>query len=318
MVRPRRKVATPLNIMVCGREGVGKSVFLRTLLASLALNGKLVDATQATPVPIGSADTRIKVHQPVDVDVAPGLRVALTLIDTPGLPYSASATGDAAQSAEMATVVGYIESQFERFLIEELKVKRNAKSHDTMVHAVLYLLPPMVPFHPVDLAAIQTLSVRANVIPLLAHADSITNRQLETIKAALYKTLADTMPLLDFATADMDGDGTIDDEEEEQFVAEMAELKGALPLTVIGAEFPLPGQPKGASEYLEIDGKKVLGRAYKWGAVNVDDPEHCELHRLKFLIFDFALPGLLASTKNILYESYRTERLMAHAGGKQA
>ncbi|KNE58619.1 hypothetical protein AMAG_04182 [Allomyces macrogynus ATCC 38327] len=304
MFRSRRKIATPLNIMVVGREGVGKSTFLRTLLASLALSGK-VDPTKATPSPV-SNETRIKVHHPVEVDVQ-GHKIALTLIDTPGLPYSAE------QGTELATVMGYIESQFETSLIEELKVKRNPKSADTMVHAILYLLPPMLPFHPVDLSAIRTLANRANVIPLLAHADSITNRQLENLKSSLLKTLQETLPLLDFASADLDGDGIIEDEEEEEFVSEVKKLKDALPYTVIGAEFPLPGQ-KAQSDYLEIDGQKILGRQYHWGCVNVDDEEHCELHFLKYLLFEFALPGLRSFTRCQLYERYRTERLMAHAG----
>jgi septin family protein len=291
--------------MVVGREGVGKSTFLRTLLASLSLNGK-VDPAKAAPVPV-NADTRIKVHHPVEVDVSGGNKVALTLIDTPGLPYSAE------QGTELATVIGYIESQFETALIEELKVKRNPRSPDTMVHAVLYLLPPMLPFHPVDLSAIRMLSNRANVIPLLAHADSITNRQLENLKQSLAKTLGETIDLLSFATADLDGDGQIEDDEEEEFTKEITNLKAALPYTVIGAEFPLPGQ-KTTSDYLEVDGKKILGREYKWGVVNVDDEQHCELHLAKFLVFDFALPGLRGFTKHVLFEKYRTERLMAHAG----
>ncbi|KAI9190000.1 Cell division control protein 11 [Blastocladiella emersonii ATCC 22665] len=304
MFRSRRKAATPLNVMVVGREGVGKSTFLRTLLASLSLNGK-VDPSKATPVPV-STETRIKVHHPVEVECQ-GHKVALTLIDTPGLPYSAE------QGTELATVMGYIESQFETSLIEELKVKRNPKSADTMVHAILYLLPPMLPFHPVDLSAIRTLSNRANVIPLLAHADSITNRQLENLKASLFKTLQENLDLLSFATADIDGDGIIEDEEEEEFTREITKLKQSMPYTVIGAEFPLPGQ-KATSEFLEVDGQKILGREYKWGVVNVDDEQHCELHLAKFLIFEFALPGLRSFTRNVLYERYRTERLMAHAG----
>ncbi|ORZ33946.1 Septin-type guanine nucleotide-binding (G) domain-containing protein, partial [Catenaria anguillulae PL171] len=307
MFRARRKVATPLNVMIVGREGVGKSTFLRTLLASLSLSGK-VDMSKSTPVPV-SGETRIKVHQPVEVDCN-GHKVALTLIDTPGLPYSAE------QGTELATVMSYIESQFETALIEELKVKRNPKSTDTMVHAILYLLPPMLPFHPVDLSAIRTLSNRVNVIPLLAHADSITNRQLENLKQSLAKTLGENLDLLSFATADIDGDGEVEDDEEEEFKREIDHLKTSLPYTVIGAEFPLPGQKSGG-DFLVVDGKNILGREYKWGIVDVDNQEHCELHLAKYLIFEFALPGLRGFTRNVLYERYRTERLMAHAGGKQ-
>ncbi|KAL7747075.1 Cell division control protein 11 [Sorochytrium milnesiophthora] len=305
---------------VVGREGVGKSTFLRTLTSSLALQGK-VDMSSAMPTPINT-ETVIKVHAPIEVDIH-GHKVAMTLIDTPGLPYSAE------QGNELSIVLGYIESQFETSLIEELKVKRNPRSLDTMVHVVLYLLPPILPFHPVDLAAIRALSNRANVIPLLAHADSITNRQLANLKTSLLQTLGESMKLFDFANPEAeegkaDGAEEADDEEEAKFLSEMQDLRNALPLTVIGAEFPLKTKASGGSspsssssltsDYLDVNGKKILGREYKWGVVNVDDESHCELGVVKYVIFEFGLVGLRAHTRDVLYERYRTERLIAHAG----
>jgi septin family protein len=269
----------------------------------LELNG-FVEPDEANVQPINH-DSPIKVYETVDVDTNFG-KAALTLIDTPGLPYNME------QSNQLNTVMAYIEAQFEALLIEELKVKRNPKSSDTLVHAVLYLLPPMLPFHPVDLAAIQALSTRVNVIPLLAHADSITSRQLQTLKENLFARLQEGMNLLEFLNQEVEEGEEVDQEDEEEYLHLATQMRNALPYTIIGAEFPIDGDS--SSVYLEQDGKKILGRQYKWGIVNVDDEQHCELYQVKHLLFDFSFPALRAHTRDVLYEFYRTERLMAHAG----
>ncbi|KAI9140751.1 Septin-type guanine nucleotide-binding (G) domain-containing protein [Paraphysoderma sedebokerense] len=300
----RKRIGIPLNLMIVGREGVGKTSFISTLHSSLSLAGHIVEEGEAgksaeklNGTPFGN----VKVHPSVEVSLTGG-NVVLTLIDTPGLPYGEK------ESKELAEILGYIEGQFEGSLIEELKVRRNPKAMDTHVHVILYfIMPNKEGIHPHDIYAMSKLSHRANVIPCLGMADSITTRQLANLKQAIMKVLQDnSVPILKF-TPDPTIDGdilTLSDAEDEDLLEETSSVLTQLPFTVINSEPNV--------ELTNSDGKNIVGREYPWGIIDCDNEDHCDLTMIKYTVLASHLGILKSFTRDVLYERYRTERLLAH------
>lgn len=82
----------------------------------------------------------------------------------------------------------------------------------------------------------------------------------------------------------------------------------------------------GSDDEVEIDGELVRARIYPWGIVEVDNPKHSDFSRLrgallksvftnlgpvwKLILYDSThLSDLKALTHDVLYETYRTEKL---------
>ena len=53
----------------------------------------------------------------------------------------------------------------------------------------------------------------------------------------------------------------------------MAQLRDCIPFAVCGA-----------NAMVEVGGKKVRGRQYPWGVVEVENPEHCDFVKLRSML----------------------------------
>ena len=74
-----------------------------------------------------------------------------------------------------------------------------------------------------------------------------------------------------------------------------------VPFAVVGA----------TDETTTPDGRKVRGRKYPWGVIEVDNPEHCDFVNLRQMLIRTHMEELKEHTNNILYENYRTDKLLA-------
>jgi cell division control protein 11 len=75
-------------------------------------------------------------------------------------------------------------------------------------------------------------------------------------------------------------------------------LQALLPFAVIGSE-----------EEIDIEGEPVRARIYPWGIAEVDNPDHSDFGRLRSAILSSHLADLKMLTEDVLYETYRTEKL---------
>ena len=57
------------------------------------------------------------------------------------------------------------------------------------------------------------------------------------------------------------------------FFFQVRQLKEAVPFAVVGS-----------STILDISGKKVRGRQYPWGVIEVENPNHCDFIKLRCLL----------------------------------
>jgi septin 2 len=88
-----------------------------------------------------------------------------------------------------------------------------------------------------------------------------------------------------------------DSDEDEDYKEQVRQLKEAVPFAVCGA-----------NTLLEVKGRKVRGRLYPWGVVEVENPEHCDFIKLRTMLITH-MQDLQEVTQEVHYENYRSERL---------
>ncbi|KIY62665.1 hypothetical protein CYLTODRAFT_383319 [Cylindrobasidium torrendii FP15055 ss-10] len=65
------------------------------------------------------------------------------------------------------------------------------------------------------------------------------------------------------------------------------------------------------------DLKGVFVRKYRWGTIDVLDPTHCDFSALRTAVLSTHLRLLKVHTKEVLYEKFRTEKLLARRASRQ-
>ena len=74
-----------------------------------------------------------------------------------------------------------------------------------------------------------------------------------------------------------------------------------VPFAVVGAN----------TEVQTTEGRKVRGRRYPWGIIEVDNEEHCDFVKLRQMLIRTHMEELKEHTNNFLYENYRSDKLTA-------
>ncbi|KAJ2817148.1 Cell division control protein 11 [Coemansia erecta] len=283
------KKGLPFNIMVIGESGLGRSTFLNTLCE------RTVVAASDAPNPDQAhiAEPMQFKHYSVDME-EDGMKIILNIIDTPGFGNGTDNETCFNQIQE------YLETQFDEVLGEENRIKRNPKFRDSRVHALLYFINPTGhSLREIDIELMRRLGNRANVIPIVARSDSLTPRELVLFKQRIMDDIAaHGIPVYSFPNSE-------DDDDEETF-EENAELRAMMPFAVVGSE-----------EVINEDGRPVRVRSYPWGVVQVDNDEHSDFDRLRYVLLNSHIGDLRERTQNDIYELYRTEKLSGNtiAGG---
>jgi len=177
-------------------------------------------------------------------------------------------------------------------LAEESRIKRNPRFRDNRVHALLYFISPTGhALREIDIELMRRLSPRVNVIPVIGKADSLTPSELRGFK----KRIMEDIEHYDIPVYNFPYDVEEDDEET---IQDNSELRALLPFAIIGSE-----------EEIEIDGQPVRARIYPWGIAEVDNPRHSDFSRLRSALLNSHLADLKSLTHDVLYETYRTEKL---------
>ncbi|XP_075450612.1 septin-4 isoform X2 [Ascaphus truei] len=265
------------TLMVAGESGLGKS----TLINSLFLTDLYRD--RQLPSPEESVTQTIEiVKQTVDIEEK-GVRLRLTVVDTPGY-------GDAINNVDCwKPVADYIDQQFEQYFRDESGLNRR-NLQDTRVHCCLYFLSPLGHgMRPLDIEFLRALHDRVNIVPILGKADSLTPKELLQKKQRIRDEL-DHFGIRVYQFPDCDTD------QDEEFKLQDLELKRSIPFAVIGS-----------NTVVEINGRRVRGRLYPWGIVDVENPEHCDFVKLRTMLIRTHMQDLKDVTREIPYENYRAQ-----------
>merc|ERR1719192_1601450 len=176
------------NIMCIGETGLGKSTLMDSLFNT---------NFESTPSSHKEPAVRLRAHT-YELEES-NVKLKLTLCDTVGF-------GDQVNKEDLfGPVVDYVDSQFEAYLQEELKIKRNLSNfHDSRVHACLYFITPNGHgLKSIDLVCMKKLDSKVNIVPVIAKADTINKPELSKFKTKVMQELTNNgVQIYQFPTDD--------------------------------------------------------------------------------------------------------------------
>ncbi|KAI5464102.1 hypothetical protein BGZ63DRAFT_351176 [Mariannaea sp. PMI_226] len=236
----RRKDPTPMNILIIGTRGSGKTSFLEFLKTALALPAKKrakkpEDEVIPERTPSGNF---IPHYLETEID---GERVGLTLWDSEGLEKNVV-------DLQLREMSAFLESKFEETFAEEMKVVRSPGVQDTHIHATFLVLDParldrnvasarnvavngQNGHHDIarvlgsldedlDLQVLRTLQGKTTVIPIISKADTITTKHMNVLKKSVWDSLKksglDPLEALGLDDDDESSDRIAEEDEDEE------------------------------------------------------------------------------------------------------
>ncbi|KAN0087630.1 Septin domain containing protein [Tylopilus felleus] len=223
--RTQRRNRTPpaFNLMVVGARGTGKTSLLRLLLETADLSPTATGEQRAALESFlkgGHKHTQTIDTACVEICESRYDRVLLTVIDTPGLDFTQGK--ELSIERQVTNIIKYIDEQYGATMNEESKVVRQSRG-DQHVHLCIFMIDPTltrtrgqvvhersvsettislspatdqpveysgdIMMSPAELRVIKRLSARANVLPVIAKADSLTDESLSAVKTAVREGL---------------------------------------------------------------------------------------------------------------------------------
>ncbi|POW11748.1 hypothetical protein PSTT_05051 [Puccinia striiformis] len=296
------------TVMVVGESGLGKSTLINTLFNTTLYPPK------EYPGPHAERPRTIAIQSiSADIEEA-GVRLRLKVVDTPGY-------GDFVNNSESwKPILENIEARFDGYLEQENRVNR-AKIVDNRIHACIYFIEPTghsyescspsfsvrswawtEPFDHfftftrlklVDVEFMKCLHTKVNLIPVIAKADTMTDDEIAAFKQRILADIAfHNIRIYEARRYD---------KEDEETIAENEEIMRKIPFAIVGSD----------SEVQTADGRQCRGRQYPWGIIEVDNEEHCDFVKLRQMLIRTHMEELKDHTANVLYENYRTEKLLS-------
>ncbi|XP_033028138.1 septin-5-like isoform X1 [Lacerta agilis] len=265
------------TLMVAGEAGLGKSTLVNSLfLTDLYKDRKLLNAEERILQTV-----EITKHV-VDIEEK-GVKLRLTIVDTPGF-------GDALNNTECwKPVADYVDQQFEQYFRDESGLNRK-NILDNRVHCCLYFISPFGHgLRPLDVEFMKALHQRVNIVPVLAKADTLMPSEVERMKNKIRDEI-DQFGIRIYQFPECDSD------EDEDFKLQDQALKESIPFAVIGS-----------NTVVETKGRRIRGRLYPWGIVEVENPLHCDFVKLRTMLVRTHMQDLKDVTRETHYENYRAQ-----------
>ncbi|OMJ16247.1 Septin-like protein [Smittium culicis] len=226
------------NIMLVGVSGLGRRTFINTLCEKEIIPPPTLEdpdmAHLVEPMRFNKYETQMNEE---------GTNIFLTIVDTPGF-------GDGIDNESCFTQLQeYIESQFDEVLLEESRIRRNAKYRDNRVHVLLYFLTPTGHgLREMDIELIKRLGHLVNIILMIGRADTFTTSEISSFKSTVMKDVAAyELPIYNFAW---------DLEADPESIEENQEIQAIVPFSVVGCD-----------EIIDGDLGSIRVRSYPWGTV---------------------------------------------------
>ncbi|XP_074036094.1 septin-2 isoform X2 [Leptinotarsa decemlineata] len=265
------------TLMVVGESGLGKSTLINSLfLEDLYKNRKIPDVSERIQKTTSIERKTMEIEER-------GVKLRLTVIDTPGF-------GDAVNCEDSWKVcINYIDEQFRQYFTDESGLNRR-NIQDNRVHCCLYFVPPWGhSLRQMDLELMKRLHRKVNIVVVIAKADTLTTTEVAKLKKNILNDIRDNdIQMYEFPECDSD--------EDEEFKQQDRELKASIPFAVVGS-----------NTTLEIAGKKIRGRQYPWGVVDVENPKHSDFNKLRTMLISTHMQDLKDVTEDVHYENFRAQ-----------
>ena len=264
------------TIMVVGESGLGKSTLIHTLFLNEMRSDRSKPANDAIKQTVELNKITFEFEEK-------GVKLRLTIVDTPGF-------GDAVDNRNCwEQILQYINERYSKYLEDESGLNRK-NIIDNRVHACLYFLNPSAHgLKPLDIEFMRELHESVNIIPVIAKADTLTESELKSKKKRVLQEIRDNG--IKIYTGD------IEDEEDND---EVQKIRQATPLGIIGSR-----------TIFDVNGKKVRGRLYPWGIVEVENGDHSDFPLLRNMLIRTHMQDLKDTTQELHYENFRKHKLQA-------
>jgi len=260
------------NLLCIGETGIGKSTLMETLFnAKFNTDNVGHDSLKVSLVSTTHSLKESNVH------------LNLTLVDSVGFGDQVN------KDLSWKPIVEYLDSKFEDYLQEELKIKRDLNNyHDTRIHACLYFISPTGhSLRSLDLLTMKQLDSKVNVIPIIGKSDIIGKPELEEFKKRIVTELkTNGINIYKFPT---------DDDEVSSLNSQMNK---EVPFAIIGC-----------NEEIVKNNKKIKARQYPWGVIEIENEAHCDFVKLREMLVRTNMEDLCEKTHFKHYEKYRKQRL---------
>lgn len=181
---------------------------------------------------------------------------------------------------------------------------------DNRVHACVYFIEPTGhSLKPLDIEVMRRLHTKVNLIPVVAKADTLTDEEVAMFKQRVcirpfsksYHLTNPNQILADIQHHSIQiFEGPRYELDDEETIAENQEIMTRVPFAVVGANY----------EVTNSEGRKVRGRRYPWGIIEVDNEDHCDFVKLRQMLIRTHMEELKEHTNNVLYENYRSDKLI--------
>ncbi|GAB6027122.1 fork head transcription factor Sep1 [Chamberlinius hualienensis] len=274
------------TLMVVGESGLGKSTLINSLfLTDLYPERHIPDASEKIKQTVKLEASTVEIEER-------GVKLRLTVVDTPGF-------GDGIDNRDcFKSIIQYIEDQFEHFLRDESGLNRR-NIVDNRVHCCFYFISPYGHgLKPLDLEFMRQLHTKVNIVPVIAKADILTKKEVQQLKKRVMDEINENGIRI-YPLPDCDSD------EDEDYKEQVRQLKEAVPFAVCGS-----------NQLIEVKGKKVRGRLYPWGVVEVENPDHCDFIKLRTMLITH-MQDLQEVTQDVHYENFRSERLAKNPSARK-
>lgn len=279
------------TLMVVGESGLGKSTLINSMFLTDVYSAEYPGPSQRLKKTIDVETHKVLLKES-------GVNLTLTIVDTPGF-------GDAVDNSNCwDPVISFVESQYEAFLDGETRVHRKPLP-DSRVHACLYFIAPSGHgLKPLDVEFMKRLHDKVNVIPVIAKSDTMTPEEVAHFKKQIMNQIVQAkIRIYEFPEDELSGSNGIKEDEHER--RENRKMKERVPFAIVGSNCMIEN----------ADGKKVRGRKYPWGIVDIENMEHCDFVPLRNMLIRTHLQDLKEVTDNVHYENYRCRKLAGVSGG---
>ncbi|KAH9426784.1 septin-2-like [Dermatophagoides pteronyssinus] len=285
--RKSAKKGFDFSIMVVGESGLGKSTLVNCLfLGDLYKDRKIPSVDKLLERTVNIEKKQLDI-------IEKGIKLRVTIVDTPGFGDSLNTSGS------FQIVENYIDEQFNQYFKDESGLNRK-NIVDNRIHCCLYFISPFGRgLTQLDIQFMKRLNSKINIVPVIAKADSLTAIEVAQLKKKILRELEENGINI-FKIPECDSD------EDELYRIKDKEIRESIPFAIIGS-----------TTSIDLNGRRIRGREYPWGIVDIQDERYSDFIKLRTFL-SLHMQDLKDSTSDVLYENYRTNYLAQLNGGRIA